>query len=140
MRLRLFACFALVLPALGQDSGFLRRTTFEEREGLIFANDKLELTILTTGGALVNLVRTDDPGKLSPYWNPVRMAREAGEKPGFGSAMGHFVCVDGFGPVSAQERDAGLPGHGEAHTVPWEVRSSGKSGRSSTVIFQNEPF
>ena len=42
------------------------------------------------------------------------MAREAGEKNIFGSGAGHFVCVDGFGPVSAEEEAAGLPGHGEA--------------------------
>ena len=38
--------------------------------------------------------------------------------PGFG----HFVCVDGFGPVSAEEQRAGLPMHGEAHRETYEVR------------------
>jgi hypothetical protein len=33
--------------------------------------------------------------------------------------------VDGFGPVSAAERAAGLPGHGEAHLQRFEVRQSG---------------
>ena len=42
---------------------------------MVMSNDKMELTILTTGGSLANLVLTDDPEKLSPFWNPVRMAR-----------------------------------------------------------------
>ena len=70
---------------------------------------------------------SDDPERLSPLWNPVRLAREAGRKPPAGFSIGHFVCVDGFGPVSQEEQAAGLPGHGEAHTQPWETRSSEKS-------------
>ena len=52
--------------------------------------------------------------------------------------MGHFVCVDGFGPVSAEEERPDLPGHGEAHTVPWKVAFSGKLGGISTVTFSAE--
>ena len=133
MRFGTLAYFVLLLPACAQEQGLVRRdllprTTFEDRPGLLLHNDKLELTILTTGGSLVNLVRMDDPEKLSPYWNPVRMAREIGQKPPAGSGFGHFVCVDGFGPVSAEERAAGLPGHGEAHTVEWSVEYEGRTG------------
>jgi hypothetical protein len=48
------------------------------------------------------------------------MARERNMKPNFRASMGHFVCVDGFGPVSADEQKAGLQGHGEAHLLPWK--------------------
>src|SRR5438270_2532939 len=116
---------AFVWTALAQNAEFLHKSSFEDRPALVMSNDKLELTILTTGGSLANLVLTDDPEKLSPFWNPVRMAREAGEKPGSGPAMGHFVCVDGFGPVYNEEKAAGLPGHREAHAVPWTVAVSG---------------
>jgi hypothetical protein len=132
------AIFVLTLPALAQNAEFLRKATFEERPALILSNDKLALTILTTGGSLASLVLNDDPDKLSPFWNPVRMAREAGETPSSGPAMGHFVCVDGFGPVSTEEKDAGLPGHGEAHTVPWKVKFSGRVANIATVAFQAE--
>ena len=135
--MRLYA-LAFVTAALAQNSEVLRRTTFEERPGVILANDQLELTILTTGGSLANLVRRDDREKLSPYWNPVRMARELGDKPGSGPAMGHFVCVDGFGPVSKEEQAAGLSGHGEAHTVPWEIRSATKTGKVTAATFRAE--
>lgn len=51
----------------------------------------------------------DDPEKLNPL-----------------QGLGHFVCVDGFGPVSKEERAAGLSGHGEAHRIPWEILSAEK--------------
>jgi hypothetical protein len=53
----------------------------------------------------------------------------------FGPSIGHFVCVDGFGPLSAEEQAAGLPFHGEAYGRLWEVRSSGKTGATSAVTF-----
>ncbi len=127
-----FFCAAPAAPAQ-----FLQKGTFEERPSVTLSNDKMELTILTTGGALVHLTLKDDPGKMSPFWNPIRMAREIGNPNRFGTAMGHFVCVDGFGPVSAEEKAAGLPGHGEAHTRPWEVRHSAKEGNVAVLSFRS---
>src|SRR5689334_14365512 len=46
--------------------------------------------------------------------------------------MGHFVCVDGFGPVSEEEKAAGLTGHGEAHALPWETKAARQEG--STIV------
>jgi hypothetical protein len=135
MKRTAIAWLALAYAASAQTGDFLRKSTFEERPALVISNNKLELTILTTGGSLANLLLADDPEKMSPFWNPVRMAREAGEGQRPGPAMGHFVCVDGFGPVSAEERAAGLPGHGEAHTVPWEVAFSGRVGGIATLVF-----
>src|SRR5581483_311279 len=105
---------------------------------LVMSNDRMELTILSTGGALANLVLADDPEKLSPFWNPIRMARESGQETTFGAAIGHFVCVDGFGPVSPEEAAAKLPGHGEAHTVPWQVTFSDKLASIATLAFKAE--
>jgi hypothetical protein len=92
--------------------------TVDGRAVRIYANDRLTLALRTVGGAMVQLVRADDPDKLNPL-----------------EGLGHFVCVDGFGPVSADERAAGLPGHGEAHRVPWDVTASGKAGGTLTVEF-----
>ncbi len=76
------------------------------------ANDKLELTVMTDGGALSSLVRKDDPARTNPLWE------------GFGgTGRGHFTCVDGFGGGSAEEKAAGLPGHGEAHRLPWQTQA-----------------
>jgi hypothetical protein len=110
-----------------------RRATFEEQPALVLANGTIELTVFPKGGAFANLVLADDPEKLSPLWNPSRLAREAGKKDIFGTAFGHFVCVDGFGPVSPEEQAAGLPGHGEAHEQPFDIKYFGKEGPTTTL-------
>jgi len=95
-------------------------TTLDGRPVRILSNDKLALTVRSVGGSMVQLFMKDDPEKLNPL-----------------QGLGHFVCVDGFGPVSAEERAAGLPGHGEAHRVPWEMLTSDKTGGTLTVTFRS---
>ncbi len=110
-------------------------TTFEDRPGVVLSNDKLELVVLRRSGAFVNLVLRDDPDKLNPLWNPVRFAREAGQRAPERIAFGHFLCADGFGPVSAEERAAGLPGHGEAQGLEWELKRYGRQDRTLEFSF-----
>lgn len=128
-----FLVFFLAVIVLAQEA--TRKTTFGELDALALSNDKLELTVITKGGAFAHLVLKDDPEHLSPLWDPARYARETNRK-FHGYSMGHFVCVDGFGPVSAEEKEAGLSGHGEAHTLPWETTFSRKEGATSTVTEQ----
>lgn len=109
------------------------KTTFENHPALKLSNGKLELTILLQGSTFASLVLSSDPDKLSPLWNPIRMARELGQNPRFNSGMGHFVCVDGFGPVSPEEHAAGLPGHGEAHLQMFDVKSFEDQGNTQTL-------
>ncbi len=92
--------------------------TIDGRPARLFSNDKLTLAVRSIGGGMTQLLMRDDPGKLNPL-----------------QGLGHFVCVDGFGPVSEEERAAGLPGHGEAHRVPWEMLSAGKTDATLTVAF-----
>jgi hypothetical protein len=100
--------------AAAQESG-----TFDGRPVTTVSNDKLSLAIRTVGGAMVRLVMNDDATQLNPF-----------------EGLGHFVCVDGFGPVSKEEQAAGLPGHGEAHRVPWELLSSAKKDGALRVEFR----
>src|SRR5205085_2265834 len=117
---------------------FHQKATFEKEPALAIANGKLALTVSERGGAFVNLVLLDDPTQLSPLWNPIRMAREVGQTNQTGAgAYGHFVCVDGFGGGSAEERAAGLPGHGEAHLQQMEVIQSVKDGRTGTLTLRS---
>jgi len=82
--------------------------------------------MIKDGGAFASLVLKDDPKRVNPMWDPVRMARETGGAQRFGAGTGHFLCVDGFGPSTTEEQAAGLQGHGEAHRLPWQIlRSSG---------------
>jgi hypothetical protein len=111
-------------------------TTFENNAGLAFGNGKIELVMLPKGGAFVSLVLQDDAAKNNPMWNPARIARDLGQPPRFGASMGHFVCVDGFGPTSQEEQAASLQGHGEAHRLDWEKVSSGKQGSTLSAKFR----
>ena len=119
-------------PAFAQTSG-PPRTSFEDQAAFLLSNGTVELTVLERGSTFAQVTLADDPGKLSPLWDPVRMAREAGEKPKPESAQGHFICVDGFGPVSPQEKAAGLPSHGEAHASTFEVKAYAKDGSTTTL-------
>lgn len=109
---------------------------YEGRDGTLLANDKIELLTLDKGGAFVSLILKDDPQRVNPMWEPIRMARQAGRAGNFGDSLGHFVCVDGFGPSSPEERKAGLEGHGEAHRLPWEKTASGREGNKQFLAYQ----
>lgn len=110
-------------------------TMFEDRPALVLANDKVAVTILHEGGAMAEIVLANDKDKINPLWNPYWIARQAGLKPPTTLYRGHFVCIDGFGPVSAEERAAGLPMHGEAYTLPWQLLSQQKSGNTRSAAY-----
>jgi hypothetical protein len=109
-------------------------TSFEGYPALVLSNGSIEIVVLTQGTTVASISLLSDTAKFNPLWNPERMARERGatnpwRTPGFG----HFVCVDGFGDVSADEAKAGLPGHGEAHQRHYEVRRLDKEGATQTL-------
>jgi hypothetical protein len=124
MRTTLF----LLLAALcfGQE-----KTEYEGFPAIELANDRISLTVTTTGGAMNRILLADDPERNNPIWEPIRMARELGRQSR--SAGGHFVCLDGFGNTSDEERQAGLPGHGEANRQQMEIVTSGKLGSTMAV-------
>jgi hypothetical protein len=128
--LSIAAFAAIAIP----QTPFHRATQFEQQPALTIANDRLEATISAQGGALVSLLLRTDPENVNPLWNPIRMARELGQasRSRTGS-MGNFVCVDGFGGGSQEERAAGLPGHGEAQMQTFEIRDSGKNGKTGAI-------
>ena len=107
--------------------------TFEGQPALTLSNDKLHMTITLQGSAIASLILTDDADKLSPLWNPMRLAREIGLKSPFNGTLGHFVCVDGFGQPSQEERAAGLPMHGEAHVTRFDVIPANAGGNSVSL-------
>ena len=110
----LLACASVALAQSTQ------QTTFSGQPATLLSNDKLQVTIMTQGGAIASVVLADDAQKRSPMW------AGGAARPGaaFSGILGHFVAVDGFGQPSAEEKAAGLPQHGEAHTTKMEVTSS----------------
>jgi len=111
----------------------VRRIVFETRPSVILSNGVLELTVALEGGAFVRLILKDDPEEMSPLWNPMRAAREAGAPPPQSASFGHFVCVDGFGVPSGEEQAAGLPAHGEAYQQLWELVRAEMKGGTATL-------
>jgi hypothetical protein len=112
--------------------------TYEGQDATILSNGRLELTVLTQGSIIASIVLTDGSEKLNPLWNPLRLAREAGRTSEFNGTLGHFVCVDGFGQPSAEERAAGLPQHGEAHVTRFTVNKD--SGGNSVSLSATLPI
>jgi hypothetical protein len=108
-----------LVPLAFAVSGPAQDPVLVDKPVLMIANDKLTLGVRVEGGAMVRLVLNDDQAGVNAMH----------------AALGHFVCVDGFGPVSPEERAAGLPGHGEAHRVRWERVSSEKKNGTVTVSF-----
>ena len=101
--------------------------TFEAMKAFRISNGRLIVTVLEQGGAIASVTIPGDAENRNPLWEPIRLAREAGDKPAFGPSMGHFLALDGFGGVSKEEQAAGFPSHGEAYRQKYEVSGSGES-------------
>jgi len=54
----------ILLPLFAAGLSAQRRIDFEGRPALVLENDRLELTVLTDGGALARIVLKDDPERL----------------------------------------------------------------------------
>lgn len=131
LRFGVLLCFCLTISALAQQN----TTVFEDLSALVMSNDKIALTVLTEGGAMGQIVLAEDKEKINPLWNPYWIARQAGLQRPTSVFRGHFLCLDGFGPSSNEERDAGLPFHGEAPTLPWQLRSQQKQAATQSAEF-----
>ena len=120
---------------------FAATADFDGRPAVVLRNDKIELTLLTRGAALANLVLRDDADKLSPYWNTDRALRASGKTPERpAGALGHFLCLDGFGEPSKEERAAGIPFHGEANGQTFETHEESVAGGSAITLKARLPL
>ena len=131
VRRAVLLCFCVSFTALAQQI----TTVFEDLTALVLSNDKIALTVITEGGAMGQIVLADDKEKINPIWNPYWIARQAGLQRPPSFFRGHFVCLDGFGPSSNEERDAGMPFHGEAPTLPWQLRTYQKKAATQSAEF-----
>jgi hypothetical protein len=132
MRFAFALAVGLTCVAVAQDTS---KSVWEELPSTVLSNDRIQLTVIPEGGAMVDLLLLGDREKINPLWNPYSIAREAKLNRPIGFARGHFICVDGFGPVSAEERAAGLTNHGEAYTLPWELKSNQIQGGARAASF-----
>ncbi len=107
--------------------------SYRGRGAIVLSNDRIRLVILKTGGSFPSITLTDDPERINPLWDSIRADREQGRPAREAGAVGHFVCVDGFGSPSDAERKAGLEGHGEAHRLAWSTEFAGESDGATVV-------
>jgi hypothetical protein len=129
------ALLIFAASASAQTSSVAKEGMVYDRKVLLVANDKLEVAITQQGGSMLRIVIQGDADGLSPFGNPEKMPKIPEERKLQGPMVGHFVCVDGFGPPSQQERAAGVPMHGEAYLQPWNLATAEKQGRTTTVKF-----
>lgn len=120
--------------ALGQT-----KTVWEEFPGYKLSNGAIEVTVLSTGGTIASVVLAEGSEKLNPLWDPIRFARETGAAyRRAGGGLGHFLCVDGFGPISKEEQAAGLSGHGEAHRLVFTEKVARTENGTQTLTLETE--
>jgi hypothetical protein len=107
---------------------------YHGRRAASVENEHLRVTVLAEGGHIAEVLHKKSG--VNPLWTPPWPSiepstyRRAGDTV-YGAAvdasllcgiMGHNLCLDIFGGPSAEEEAAGLPVHGEASFVRYDVR------------------
>lgn len=104
---------------------------YRQRRAWRLENDRLRVTVTVEGGHIAEIVHL--PTEINPLWSPhwptidpSTYRRET--HPEYGDSVeasllsgiaGHNLCLDLFGPPSADEAVAGVPTHGESSVVPY---------------------
>ena len=106
---------------------------YRGRAAVRLANERIELVVLANGGSFPSITLAGDEEATNPMWDSLRADREQGRPERVDGGVGHFVCVDGFGPPSDSERSAGMQGHGEAHRLAWTTEFAGQADGASVL-------
>jgi hypothetical protein len=106
--------------------GISQQITWRGRSATRLANGIVELNVLTEGGHLAEFRFMKDTGEpqMNVLWDAPWMTSVQSEQipedlletAGF---TGHALCLDRFGPTSAEEAAMGIPTHGEAAAKSW---------------------
>ena len=121
--------------AVAQTAPALKEGTVYNRPVYLVAYDKLEVAVVKQGGSMLRILIQGDSQGLSPFGNPEMVPQVPDNRKLQGPMVGNFVCVDGFGSPSVEERAAGLAMHGEVYLQPWKLVASEKQGATATVRF-----
>ena len=111
--------------------------TYRGRRAASIENDQLRLTVLAEGGHIAEVF--DKKAGVNPLWTPPwpsieHSAFSQSSRDVYGAdvessllsgIMGHNLCLDIFGGPSAEEAACGLPVHGEASAVAYELEVTG---------------
>jgi len=108
-------------------------TTYRGRRARSIENQHVRVTVLVEGGHVAEIVRKQTG--VNPLWTPPWPSIEPStyslkEHPEYGDdaeakllsgIMGHNLCMDIFGGVSAEEFAAGMSVHGEASVASYAI-------------------
>ena len=112
---------------------------YHGRRAVSIENEHLRITVLVEGGHIAEALHKKSG--MNPLWIPPWPSIEPSTYRREGDAvyggavdasllsgiMGHNLCLDIFGGPSVEEEAAGLPVHGEASLVRYDVRSDGRA-------------
>jgi hypothetical protein len=115
----------------------MAETTYRNRRAVQIENEWVRVTVMAEGGHIAEIL--DKASGVNPLWTPPWPSIEPSafdpekhsvygsdaESKLLAGIMGHNLCLDIFGGVSAEEAAAGLTVHGEASVAPYEISSSG---------------
>lgn len=115
------------------------RVDYNGRRAVRVENDVLRVTVLEEGGHIAEIL--DKPTGVNPLWTPpwrslAPSQYDRARHPEYGGGvdatllagiMGHNLCFDIFGGPSDAEAAAGLPVHGEASVVRYELEATGQT-------------
>ena len=110
--------------------------TYRGRRAAAIENDHLRVTVLEEGGHIAEVF--DKHAGINPLWTPPWPSIEhsafgpsghstygsSGESSLLSGIMGHNLCLDIFGGPSTEEAAGGLPVHGEASAVAYELQTT----------------
>ncbi len=110
-------------------------TTYRNRRAVRIETDSVRLTMLVEGGHIAEILHK--PSGVNPLWTPPwpsiePSAYSPAKHPEYGAdseskllagIMGHNICMDIFGGVSAEEAAAGLTVHGEAAVAAYDIQA-----------------
>ena len=104
----------------------MREGEIHGRQGWFLENGNIRVALLRNGGhiAEVSLLSNNPQLAINPMYVPSG-----------GGYMGHMVCFPHYGPASAEERQNGLRGHGEAGSVEWRQTRPLETNAQSITFF-----
>ncbi len=121
----------VILRVIRAAVGFLLASTslataeeiVNERRSIVLRGKEATIVLDLAGGAITDFHRNDHG--LNPLsWDSwSHGATPADPPPPDPRSMGHFLCLDRWGPATAAEQANGMGWHGEASVVPWKVES-----------------
>ena len=82
---------------------------------------------------MAQVLLADEKDKINPLLEPVLDSAAGRHETTDELSRGHFLCLDGFGPVSNEERAAGMPFHGESYILPGSSDPSEKRQRRTAL-------